>query len=256
MPAKPPPPLSRRIWGHCLLAAGALSLLSGCGTPKYDFGEMRPSLASDQTHDWLGPRAAANAGVAPSAFELTDDERALRDLAFPLIEPPYDRQKWDIVLREYGQVGNYKPGSFDRTAYAAKLLSAQYRSPASRYAQLTDDIRNDITRLPPFFETAARVSDVDAKRRKSLAFISEMSPYERANALRRNRENALIVAWARDSLSQRIASYRFALERLVIMTPLPEAAQVELTLNQLKAMNDRYHNGLPPPSPPRFVAAY
>ena len=255
MPAKPQPPLRRHIWCRSLLAAAALSLLSGCGTPKYDFGEMRPSLASDQTHDWLGPRAAANAGVAPSAFELTDDERALRDLGFPLIEPPYDRQRWDIVLREYGAVGNYQLGSFDRTAYAANLLAAPYRSPSSRYAQLTDDIRNDITRMPQFFETAARVADVDAKRRKSLAVISAMSPYERANALRRNRENALIVNWVRDSISQRIGSYRFALERLVIMTPSSEAAQVELTLNQLKAISDRYHNSLPPPNP-RYVSAY
>jgi len=255
MPAKPPPPL-RRPFCQSLIAAAALFVLSGCGTPKYDFGEMRPSLASDQTHDWLGPRAAARAGVVPSAFELTDDERALRDLAFPLIEPPYDRQRWDIVLREYGAVGNYERGSFDRTAYAANLLSTQYRSPASRYARLTDDIRNDITRLPAFFETAARVADVDAKRRKSLTFISEMSAYERANALRRNRENALVLAWVRESIAQRIVSYRFALERLVIMTPSSEAAQVELTLNQLRAVDNRYRNGLPPPYPPRFVAAY
>jgi len=256
MPAKPQQPLSRRRYCHILLAAAVLSLLAGCGTPQYDFGEVRPSLASDQTHDWLGPRAASRVGVAPSAFELTDDERALRDLAFPLIQPPYDRQRWDNVLLEYGANGNLQLGSPDRTAYAANLLSTQYRSPASRYAQLTDDIRNDITRLPAFFETAARVADVDAKRRKSLAFISEMSPYERDNALRRNRENALIIAWVRESVAQRIASYRFALERLVIMTPSSDAAQVELILNQLRTVDSRYRKSLPPPYPPRFVSAY
>ncbi len=231
-----------------------LSLLGGCGTPNYDFGEVRPSLVSDSIHDWIGPAAAAPRPA--STFELTDDERQLRDLAFPLIEPPYDRQKWDSVLREYGLIGNYRPGAYDRTTYATRLLSADYRSPASRYAQLIDDIRNDITRLPQFFETAARVVDIDTKRRKSLSYISALSPAERANALRRNRENNCIIAWVRDSLSQRAASYRFALERLVIMTPSPDAAQVELTLNHLRAIEDNYRTALPSPYPPRLVTAY
>ncbi len=183
MPALPQQRSGWRFWRRELVLLAALPLLAACGGPKYDFGEIRPSLASDTTHDWLGPAAAARAEVAPSKFELTDDERALRDLGFPLIEPPYDRQKWDSILYEYGAAGNYQPGSFDRTAYAAHLLSSDYRSPASRYARLTDDIRNDITRMPAFFETASRVIDVDAKRRKSLAFVSQLSPYERANAL-------------------------------------------------------------------------
>ena len=129
---------------------------------------MRPLLAADNTHDWVGPAAAARGGSVPSTFELTDDERQLRDLAFPLIEPPYDRQKWDSVLREYGVLGKYQAAPSIAPPMPRKLLVAQYRSPASRYAQLTDDIRNDITRAPDFFETASRVIDVDDKRRKSL----------------------------------------------------------------------------------------
>ena len=37
--------------------------------------------------------------------------------------------------------------------------------------------------LPQFFETAARVLDIDQKRRKSLAYVSALSPAERNNAL-------------------------------------------------------------------------
>jgi hypothetical protein len=248
MPAGPQPPFGRHLCARALIALAALSLLAACGTPNTDFGRVRPTLVNDNIHDWVGPAAVARSGHgAPSNFELTDDERQLRDLAFPLIEPPYDRQKWDNVLYEYGLVGKYQSAPFDRTAYAGKLLRADYRSPASRYAQLTDDIRNDITRAPAFFEAASRVIDLDEKRGKSLSFVSELSRYERANALRRNRENRLILAWVRDTLAQRASSYRFALERLAIMTLLPEAAQVEHTLNQLRAVEDRYQNGLPPP---------
>ena len=254
MPALSQPPIGRCFWRRGLFVFASLPLLAGCGTPNYDFGEVRPSLVSDSIHDWIGPAA-----VAPhpaSTFELTDDERQLRDLAFPLIEPPYDRQKWDSVLREYGLIGNYHPGHYDRTVYAARLLATDDRSPTTRYAQLIDDIRNDTTRLPQFFETAARVVDIDAKRRKSLSYVSELSASERANALRRNRENDCIVAWVRDSLSQRAASYRFALERLVIMTPSREAAQVELLLNHLQAAEDRYRTALPPAFAPLMVTAY
>ena len=39
----------------------------------------------------------------------------------------------------------------------------------------------------------------------------------------------------RRSLDERIAAYKFALERLVIMTPNPQAVQVEHALNELRA---------------------
>jgi len=255
MPAHAQPPLSRHPWHLTALLFAALFSLGGCGTPNSDFGQVRPLLARDDIHDWMGPAAVAQRGGVPSVYELTDDERALRDFAFPLIEPPYDRQRWDNVVHEYGLAGNNPPGAFDRTAYAGHLLASDHRSPMALYSRLTDDIRNDITRMPQFFDIAARVVDVDAKRQKSLSFISELSPAERANALRRNRENALIIQWVRDSIGQRVASYRFALERLVITTPSQQAAQVELTLNQLAAANERYRHGLPSPGA-RFVAAY
>ena len=46
--------------------------------------------------------------------------------------------------------------------------------------------------------------------------------------------------WCATKLTQRAASYRFALERLVIMTPSPQAVDVERTINQLQAQIARY----------------
>jgi hypothetical protein len=114
-----------------------------------------------------------------------------------------------------------------------------------RYAQITDDVRNDITRLPQFFETAGRVLDIDLKRQKSLRYISGLSPAEREQALRRVRENASLVAMVRASLAQRASGYRFALERLVLMTPSPQAVDVERTLNQLQAQIAQYRRSIP-----------
>jgi hypothetical protein len=119
------------------------------------------------------------------------------------------------------------------------------RSPSARYSQLNDDVRNDITRMPQFFEAAGRVVDIDQKRRKSLAYVSTLSPAERKNAELRMRENASIVALVREKLTQRMSSYRFALERLVIMTPTAHAVDVERAINQMQAQIVRYRGPAP-----------
>jgi hypothetical protein len=211
----------------------AFVLLAGCSNG--DFGEVRPMLVRDDVHDWLGSAAAAP--NLPSSFELTDDERKLRDLAFPLIEPPYERQQPYAVALEYGAAGT---AGVSQTSYANYLLGSRFRSPSARYAQLNDDIRNDTTRLPQFFETAGRVIDIDGKRKKSLAYVSSLAAGERDQALRRIRENASLVALVRTRLEQRVSAYRFALERLVIMVPSAQAVEAEQSLRQLQALIVRY----------------
>ncbi len=234
MPLMPLPPRRGFSWRRPLVGFFAAALVAGCANG--DFQEVRPELVSDNIHDWVGREAIAGQRTAPSRYELTDDERALRDLAYPLIEPPYDRQQWYSIAGEYGVLRAAHGARFDRAAYWNRLMGSRYRSPSARYAQLADDIRNDTTRLPQFFDTAARVLDIDGKRRRSLAFIAQVSPYERENALRRTQENAAIVALVRGTLAERVAGYRFALERLVISTPATPAADVERDINHLQAL--------------------
>ena len=236
-----PLPLTRASWLRRIFALAALLLLAACGTPNGDFGEVRSTLVRDNIHDWLSVDATAGIPGSPSMFEVTDDERALRDLGYPLIEAPYDRQQPYSVLGENGAIGSNHRAAFDRSAYANRLMSSRYRSPSARYAQIIDDIRNDVTRIPAFFETAARITDIDQKRRKSLAYVPSLVQ-ERDNALRRIQENASIISLVRAKLAQRVAGYRFALERLVIMTPSQEAVEVERSINQLQAQIARYHN--------------
>jgi hypothetical protein len=226
-------------------AFSVLLLLGGCGTYG-DFGELHPSLVRNDIHDWLSFEATEGQGTSPSKFELTDDERALRDLSYPLIEPPYDRQQWYSVL---GELGIRRPDgwdAFDRTAYAKKLMTSRYNSPSARYAKITEDIRNDVTRIPQFFETAGRVIDIDQKRQKSLGYVSELSRAELDNARRRIRENALLVSLVRTKLGQRVVSYRFALDRLVVAVPSRDAVEVERSLEQLKVLIARYRSPIAP----------
>ena len=234
-----PPPLQVHSWRPLCALCVAL-MLAGCASS--DFGELNQTLVTDGIHDWLGRDSPKAHPVPPSAFEYTDDERALRDNAYPLIEPPYDRQKWLSVAGEYGVK---RTTVTDRHVYYERLLEECHRSSAALYARLIDDIRNDTTRLSQFFETAGRVIDIDARREKSLAYVSEVSKADRANAQRRVRENAHVVELVHFSLEDRVLAYQYVLERLVITTPMTQAVEVERLLNQLKAQIARYRQ-LPP----------
>jgi hypothetical protein len=219
------------------MAAAAL-LLAACA-PNGDFGRVRASLVTDDVHAWMGPAATASVGKPPSFFQLTEDELLLRDLAYPLIEPQYDRQQWYSVLNEYGAGLTQQPyrSPIDPNGYATWLVAQEvFRSSAGVYGKLIEDIRNDITRIDPFCTVAARVADMDGKRHASLAHVTALTEYERKNALRRMRENGLIIDWVRWSLRQRAVSFRTALERVVIAIPSPTAVEAERALTQLRQL--------------------
>jgi hypothetical protein len=233
------PPALKKVWRQTLVLIG-VTFLAGCANS--DFGEINPVLVTDGIHDWIGRDSSRRNRVPPSRFEYTDDERALRDLAYPLIEPPYDRQQWYSVAGEYGL---YRATSADHRKYFERLETTWHRSPSSRYSQFIDDVRNDITRMSQFFETAGRVIDIDQKRQKSLAFVSDLNKKEHLDAVRRMRENAHVVAIVQQSLADRVASYQFALERLVIITPSQQAIEAERSITLLQNQIARYQHPAP-----------
>jgi hypothetical protein len=228
----------------------AFGLLAGCG--EGDLGRIKPYLVTDDIHGWIGAEAVGSIGGRPSHYGLTDEERELRDLAYPLLEAPFNRQRWYSILGEYGAHTN-EP--FDRTIYSAQLMARPARSATSRYALFLEDVRNDLVRIGPFFRTAARVADLDNKRAQSLPYVTDLSEHERADAVSRMAENQLVIGWVQHSMRQRVAGYRYALERLVIAYPSPMAVECELTLNGLasavEAAPPLVAVGAPPPSRPQ-----
>jgi hypothetical protein len=223
---------------HAVLPAAAVLIvagLAGCSSIG-DFGRLQPALVTDGIHDWVGRDAARQAGAPVSANELTDDERTLRDLAFPLIEPPYDRQRWNAVVYEYGIDHRFRRNLWidDPTAYYRHLQAVAYRSPVGRYNRLVDDIRNDIVRIAPFFSVARRVIDLDHRRLASMQAVPDLTSAERLNAQARVDENRLTVAWVQHSLIARCAGYRYALRHLAVAEPNSEAADADLALTQLQ----------------------
>jgi hypothetical protein len=214
-----------------------LLAFGGCTSPSNgDFGRLNPSYVSDDIHDWVGRRAAYDRGRLPSAASLTEDERQLRDLAYPLIEPPFDRGRFDAVLLEWGLAGHGErswPG-IDRTSYGRRLLAKHFRTTSGRYSQLIDDIRNDTVRVEPFVATARRVLDMDGKRKQSIAYVSGLGEGELKRAKRRIVENSLVVAWVNRSMHERAAGYQYALERMVLDAPSPTAVEAERALTRLR----------------------
>ncbi len=226
-----------------MLPLAAACLSGGC-VLNGDFDRIRPELVSENMHDWVGRDATVATGGVISEFRTTDQERELRDRAYALIEPPYNRGRWDSVLREYGFKNDPEnPKPFDRTEYLYKLHKVYRRSEASAYAQIETDARNDVERLGPFFITAQRVTEMDKRRDQSLALVSDLNPRERGNAIARNRENAAVIGWVCVALKQRFISYRYALERLVIAVPSPGAAEADRAVTLLATRLGGYCNG-------------
>lgn len=213
--------------------------LCGCASSLGDFDRLAPTVVTDDIHAWVGQEAAVRAGAPISLYNLTEEERTLRDLAFPLIEPPYDRRRWDAIVYEYGTKRQFQRELWfpsDRTVYFRHLQAAGFRSTAGRYNRLIDDMRNDIVRIGPFFDLARRVVDLDERRRKTMDLVADISPPERLNALARIGENSLTIAWVHHSLAQRCAGYRFALEHLAVAEPEKIAADAEIVLTQLQQL--------------------
>ena len=216
------------------LLAIALAL-TGCAGG--DFGRTRADMRSDDMHRWVGEEATAGVGIAPSQFQLTDDERLLRDYAYPLIEPPHSRPEWKGVFGDYTPLPSpwRREVVFDRTAYGRLLIDEPHRSHASRYAQLMEDVRDDLTRIEPFFQVATHVLDMDSRRNQARALISGLSPRENDDARARMAENALVIKWVQHCLKQRAASYRWALERLVLQAPDPMVADADRLIAMLES---------------------
>jgi hypothetical protein len=216
----------------CLVLALPL-LLGACSGAQGDFGRLKTSIVDDDIHRWVGRDPLRATGAPVSQYPLTDEERTLRDLAYPLIELPFDRAKWYSIVHEYGVTHYYGWPEFRVEEYSAKLMGEYYRSATARYHQLNTDVRNDVVRIPDFFMTAQRVLDLDNKRAQSFRFVSGLTPPEAGNANARIAENQLVIGWVQHSLVQRSEAYCFALQRLVIATPAPMAVEVERSITLL-----------------------
>ena len=218
----------------CALLCGATQLAAEPG----DFGRPRESVFVDEFLPWLKNGVDSLTGLHAPAAPYTDDERTLRDLAYAFLQPP-ESSDWHFIvagadffeLWDHWIVG---PQPFDVRSYAEHLIAKPYRSSTARYARLIDDIRADAGRVTPFFSMANRVLEADAVRARGFQYVSRL-PLETFDLARaRVAENRELIDRVYDRFRERIASYRYALECLLVLTPSPNAVEAERALHALE----------------------
>lgn len=211
--------------------------LAGCAQTG-DFGRPKPNVVNDAILPTAGAALAYARNEPVSAYRLTDDEREMRDLAWAIVTPPLDRQYRDRILAELRRTRILPPerARLDATSYVRTLISIDFRSSAARYARLKEDVVADTSRIEPFFGAASQVAAGDDVREQALDRVPDVAPNERENALARIEENGLMIAWARESFEERLVSYRYALDRLILETPDPSAAEVRAAIGAFAAV--------------------
>jgi len=235
-------------------AALLVLLFAGC---YGDFGRPRQTVFTPDRTLVIEDQAAAALGQPASKFQLTDEEKVLRERAYVLIRPPYSREQWYFLMGEFTRTGRLTYVTEVRSygVYAGEMLATPTRSASARYSQLIDDLRSDLGRIDPFVAAAGRVADFDRKRQESLAYVSDLTLAESANAAARIAENAMILEWVQHCLGERTATYRYILERLIIASPETQAVVAERLLIELERRVPQMYAGIAiaPPARPAVL---
>ncbi|TGD94829.1 hypothetical protein [Methylobacterium nonmethylotrophicum] len=224
----------------------ALPLVAAC-VQQGDFGRPAPT-AWNSLIDAAGTFAAHERGEPASLFPFTEDERALRDRAWRFLMPARERNAFEAALSNLTRARVLPVGwrLSDPTAYYEAITAGPFRSVVSLYRRLSDDLVADGRLIPAFAETAARVVRADLTRLQSLPFIATLDDRDVRSAAMRVAENRCLIAWVRLETAARSASYRYALEHLLVAAPEDEAVAGERALAFLDARRGLLEPLLPP----------
>ncbi len=207
------------------LALVLLVTVGGCARPTGDFGRAEPSVIHDKVMPAVGGQIARARGESVSKFNLTNDEKLLRNLGWGLIRPP-SSEDWIQGTRVELMRTRILPEENDAlklNLYYYFLRSANYRSSDARYARVAADATGDAELVPPFCEVAVRVSKADDERLRALGRNDIPEDQEYFGAQARVWENRKYTEWVMLALRYRLKAYREALDKLEVETPSEHA---------------------------------
>lgn len=220
-----------------------------------DFGRGESRLLDRKVLPLVGSFAARFRQEPVSHFNLTDDEKLLRQQAQYLIAPPHARDWFHQIAAKVQRYRLTAPIDqyLSPDAYYAYLRSDRFRSTAGRYNRLSADMAADAALLHPFFSRAAHVLASDGMRLRAVGMYNGRDPnppvYQRpiirqnrslgAEAKARVHENKEIINWAERAVAFRIESYRRAISRLVIEEPTERAGLADGELQRLEYMFEK-----------------
>jgi hypothetical protein len=205
--------------------------LAACAE-RGDLGRPQTSFWNNTVLPTAGTWAAMARNEPLSMFHLTDDEMEMRARAWNFIMPAHERSWFDTQVQELARtrVIPASEQSVDPSAYHRALTGEAFRSPASRYNRLTDDIQSDRTLIIAFANIAGRVTQADRVRMKALGHSQHIAWENAAEADARVAENEGLVLWVCERVRYRTKSFRYALDNLVVEMPGNAAIRTERAL--------------------------
>ncbi len=218
------------------VVAAAIAL-AGCKQGHTgDFGRRADNVVTSTILPKAGLLSAWGRGEMVSLYPFTDDEIELRDRAWRFLMPSHDKAHWQQKLAElsYSRVLPPVPHS-GRNHYHLLLMTEDYRSVASRYNKIGEDIEADRLLMVPFSQIAARVCAADRVRVASLKHVKQLNPVQAEQAIIRVAENRGLVDWVRRDMREKAAAFRYALEHVTIEAPMREAIKAEQALLALES---------------------
>ncbi|ADZ71366.1 hypothetical protein [Polymorphum gilvum] len=195
--------------------------LTGCSRPTGDFDRAAPSVMHDTVLPAAGDLAARYREEPVSTFNLTDDEKLLRDLGWGLIRPPWTKD-WiggTLVELTRTRILPEEQGRVPVVLYSIFLNSEKFRSSNARYDRIAADARGDAKLVMPFCEVARRVEQADEERLRALNARPLVTEEAFAGANARVWENRTYLRWVSQALRFRIKAYQTAVDQLEIETP-------------------------------------
>lgn len=236
LPAGLPLRLQQRLKVCAPLLMLAL-LISGCARTG-DLGRDRPNLLTGTIMPAIGYSSTYSAGEPVSHFDLTDDERALRNVAWSIVRPNH---AWDWLGEGHAQLQRAQIARRmdlrqSPEHYSMLLNLERYRSSDARYARIMDDAAKDMASIAPFMAYAQAVTAADEQRLQASLGLPDITVTEMGAAHGRIAENERQIAWVKRALLFRLYAYRYAVDRLMIRTPSPLAQDTIYLLDAMEAM--------------------
>jgi hypothetical protein len=220
-----------------IIAAGLIAgATHACAPALGDFDRPQPSTVNDQILPFAGKLAARHRGEPTSFYRYTDHERELRNRSWSLLMPNLPQQYFERWIAEMRRTRLMSPEKTvpDRADYVEHLLSKNYDSSGSRYLKLMSDVDANRYQIREFISVANRVAVDDRVRERALERALNVTEEERQEAIGRIWENRLLVWLVQETVRDKAAMYRYALERLLIATPDAQAALAESALVALE----------------------
>ncbi|HVY51127.1 MAG TPA: hypothetical protein VHA07_06145 [Devosia sp.] len=231
---------------NCLLLVllGALAL-SGCARPVGDFGRAEADPVHDRLMPLAGTARASLAGEPVSAFNLSDQEREMRDRIWRYLVAPHAFDWFGASIVELQRTRllpvSGKGPRIDR--YYDWLHRQSFASSRTRYARIGDDVTVDIEMMPSAFASICAVLEVDRQRGVAANGLADLDEATRRDAAARQAENDTQIDWFTAAVRNRYESYSYALDHLLVETPHQEAVRVNGLLSELAADLEQAERG-------------